>query len=47
MGSVEVAPLLMGIEVSRFARNNADWYRLLEIRALTQTVTLEKDGIKP
>jgi DNA invertase Pin-like site-specific DNA recombinase len=27
----------MGLEVSRLARNNADWARLLEICALTDT----------
>jgi hypothetical protein len=30
---------VLGLEVSRLARNNADWHRLLEICALTQTLT--------
>jgi hypothetical protein len=30
--------------VSRLARNNADWHRLLELCALTQTLILDEDG---
>jgi DNA invertase Pin-like site-specific DNA recombinase len=37
--------LVMGLEVSRLARNNSDWHRLLEICALTQTLILDEDGI--
>jgi len=33
----------MGLEVSRLARNSADWHRLLEICALTQTLILDED----
>ena len=29
------AGIVLGLEVSRLARNNADWHRLLEICALT------------
>ena len=36
--------LVMGLEVSRLARNNSDWHRLLEICALTQTLILDEDG---
>ena len=37
--------LVLGLEVSRLARNNTDWHRLLEICALTQTLILDEDGI--
>jgi DNA invertase Pin-like site-specific DNA recombinase len=39
------AGLVMGLEVSRLARNSADWHRLLEICALTDTLILDEDGI--
>jgi DNA invertase Pin-like site-specific DNA recombinase len=39
------AGLVMGLEVSRLARNNADWHRLLEICALTDTLLLDEDGL--
>jgi DNA invertase Pin-like site-specific DNA recombinase len=39
------AGIVMGLEVSRLARNNADWHRLLEICALTQTLILDEDGV--
>ena len=32
------AGIVLGLEVSRLARNNADWHRLLEICALTGTL---------
>ena len=35
----------MGLEVSRLARNSADWHRLLEICALADTLILDEDGI--
>jgi hypothetical protein len=34
----------MGLEVSRLARNNADWHRLLEICAHADTLILDEDG---
>lgn len=37
--------LVLGLEVSRLARNNADWQRLLEICALTETLILDEDGL--
>jgi DNA invertase Pin-like site-specific DNA recombinase len=37
--------LVLGLEVSRLARNNSDWHRLLEICALTQTLILDEDGV--
>lgn len=39
------AGIVMGLEVSRLARNNADWHRLLEICALTKTLILDEDGL--
>jgi len=39
------AGIVMGLEVSRLARNNADWHRLLEICALADTRILDEDGI--
>ena len=35
------AGIVIGLEVSRLARNNADWHRLLEICALTETLILD------
>lgn len=37
--------IVMGLEVSRLARNSSDWHRLLEICALTDTLILDEDGI--
>jgi DNA invertase Pin-like site-specific DNA recombinase len=39
------AGIVMGLEVSRLARNNADWQRLLEICTLADTLILDEDGI--
>jgi DNA invertase Pin-like site-specific DNA recombinase len=39
------AGLVLGPEVSRLARNSADWHRLLEICALTDTLILDEDGV--
>jgi DNA invertase Pin-like site-specific DNA recombinase len=39
------AGLVMGLEVSRLARNSADWHRLLEICALSGTLILDEDGL--
>lgn len=39
------AGLVLGLEVSRLARNNADWHRLIELAALTHTLILDEDGI--
>lgn len=39
------AGIVMGLEVSRLARNNADWQRLLEICALANTLILDEDGV--
>ena len=39
------AGIVMGLEVSRLARNSMDWHRLLEICALSETLILDEDGI--
>lgn len=39
------AGIVLGLEVSRLARNCSDWHRLLEICALTDTLILDEDGI--
>src|SRR3989449_11776878 len=39
------AGIVLGLEVSRLARNSADWHRLLEICALTDALILDEDGI--
>jgi DNA invertase Pin-like site-specific DNA recombinase len=39
------AGIVMGLEVSRLARNSSDWHRLLEICALSGTLILDEDGI--
>src|SRR5215469_5130766 len=39
------AGLVLGLEVSRLARNCSDWHRLLEICALTGTLILDEDGL--
>lgn len=39
------AGIVMGLEVSRLARNCTDWHRLLEICALSNTLILDEDGI--
>jgi DNA invertase Pin-like site-specific DNA recombinase/predicted DNA-binding transcriptional regulator AlpA len=37
--------IVLGLEVSRLARNNADWYRLLELCGITDTLIGDNDGI--
>jgi DNA invertase Pin-like site-specific DNA recombinase len=39
------AGIVLGLEVSRLARNSADWHRLLEICALADTLILDEDGL--
>jgi DNA invertase Pin-like site-specific DNA recombinase len=43
--SLGKAGIVLGLEVSRLARNSTDWHRLLEICALTDTLILDEDGI--
>ena len=37
--------IVLGLEVSRLARNNADWYRLLELCGVTDTLIGDSDGV--
>ena len=39
------AGIVLGLDVSRLARNSIDWHRLLEICALSDTLILDEDGI--
>jgi DNA invertase Pin-like site-specific DNA recombinase len=43
--SIGRAGIVLGLEVSRLARNSTDWHRLLEICALTDTLILDEDGV--
>ena len=39
------AGIVMGLEVSRLARNSADWHRLIELCAIAGTLILDEDGL--
>jgi len=39
------AGIVLGLEVSRLARNSTDWHRLLEICALADALILDEDGV--
>ena len=39
------AGVVLGLEVSRLARNNADWYRLIELCGFTDTLIGDSDGL--
>jgi len=39
------AGIVLGLEVSRLARNNADWHRLLELASMSRTLILDEDGV--
>jgi DNA invertase Pin-like site-specific DNA recombinase len=39
------AGAVMGLEVSRLARNNRDWYQLLDLCGLMATLIIDADGI--
>jgi DNA invertase Pin-like site-specific DNA recombinase len=39
------AGIVMGLEVSRPARNSSDWHRLLEICAFSRTLILDEEGV--
>lgn len=39
------AGVVLGLEVSRLARNSTDWHRLLEICALSDTLIVDEDGL--
>jgi DNA invertase Pin-like site-specific DNA recombinase/predicted DNA-binding transcriptional regulator AlpA len=37
--------IVLGLEVSRLARNNADWYRLLDLCGITDTLIGDAEGV--
>jgi DNA invertase Pin-like site-specific DNA recombinase len=37
--------IVLGLEVSRLAHNSADWYRLLDLCGLTDTLIADADGV--
>jgi DNA invertase Pin-like site-specific DNA recombinase len=39
------AGIVLGLEVSRLARNSTDWHRLLELCSMTDTLILDEDGV--
>ena len=39
------AGIVLGLEVSRLARNSSDWHRLIELCAMTATLILDEDGL--
>lgn len=39
------AGIILGLEVSRLARNNSDWYQLLDLCSLTATLIGDSDGV--
>ena len=43
--SLGKAGIVLGLECSRLARNNADWHRLLELCALSNTLICDEDGL--
>lgn len=43
--SLGLVGIILGLEVSRLARCSSDWYRLLEICALTDTLILDEEGL--
>jgi DNA invertase Pin-like site-specific DNA recombinase len=43
--SLGKAGIVLGLECSRLARNNADWHRLLQICAFNNTLIMDEDGL--
>ena len=39
------AGAVLCLEASRLARSSSDWYRLIEICALTDTLVIDEDGV--
>jgi DNA invertase Pin-like site-specific DNA recombinase len=37
--------IVLGLEVSRLARDNADWYRLIDLAGISDTLIGDADGI--
>ena len=44
-GALGHVGLVLDLEVSRLARNNADWYRLIDLCGLSDTLIGDSDGI--
>ena len=44
-GALGQVGIVLGLEVSRLARNNADWYRLLDLCGITDTLIGDADGV--
>src|SRR5438034_6749966 len=40
-----LAGAVLALEASRLARNNRDWYQLLDLCALTDTLLIDDDGL--
>ena len=43
--AMRLVGIVLGLEVSRLARNNADWYHLLDLCAMTDTLIGDADGL--
>jgi len=43
--SLGKAGIVLGLECSRLARNNADWHRLLQLCAMSDTLICDEDGL--
>jgi len=43
--ALKKAGIIFGLEVSRLARNNKDWYQLLDLCSLTATLIADTDGV--
>ncbi|HEY9855121.1 MAG TPA: recombinase family protein [Stenomitos sp.] len=43
--TMEHVGLILGIEMSRIARNNKDWHNLLEMCAIFGTILADEDGV--
>jgi DNA invertase Pin-like site-specific DNA recombinase len=41
----KAAGAVVALEASRLARNNRDWYHLIDLCAMTETLLIEDDGI--
>lgn len=37
--------IVLALEVSRLARNSSDWYRLLDLAGMTDTLIADADGV--
>jgi DNA invertase Pin-like site-specific DNA recombinase len=37
--------VVVALEVSRLARNNSDWYKLLDLAGMTDTLIADADGL--